>query len=110
MDRGENAEGERRQRRNGQREHQHASVQGQIQHDADVSLRYEQRHHTAAPTGEGQRPDSAHDRQQQALDQQLPHQPQTPGSNRQPHGDLPLARGRARQEQTGDVAARDQQN
>ena len=63
----------------------------------------------AAPDREAQADHAAGEAEQHALDEQLPDEPQAPGAERQADGDLPLAGGRAGDEQARDVAARDQQ-
>ena len=56
-------------------------------------------------------PERARDeREQQALGQQLAHQPAARGAERQAHRDLALADRGARQQQVRDVGARDQQH
>ena len=52
----------------------------------------------------------AGDGEQQALDEQLAEDPDARRADRQPHGDLALARGRARQHQVGEVRAGNQQH
>ena len=54
--------------------------------------------------------DSAEQRQEQALRQQLPDQPRSPGSQRLANGDLGLPSAGARQEEVGDVHAADQED
>ena len=49
-------------------------------------------------------------RERDALDEQLPHEPETAGAERRPHRQLALPRRRARQEQVGDVGAGDEQH
>ena len=53
---------------------------------------------------------AADDRQQQAFDQQLPHDAPTGRSQRDADRDFARAVGRSREEQVGDVCARDQQH
>ena len=54
--------------------------------------------------------ESADARQQHALGEQLPDQPSRRRADGTANGDLVIARGRARQQQVGDVHARDQQH
>ena len=49
-------------------------------------------------------------REHQTLREHLPHQPRRPGTERRSHANLALARGAARQQQAGDVHARNQQH
>ena len=53
---------------------------------------------------------AAHQRQHDALGQQLPHDPAAAGAHRRADRDLPLADGRAHQQQVRDIRARDQQD
>ena len=63
------------------------------------------RPHTARPKSHG----ASAKTEQEALDEQLPDEPHSPGAQRQAHGHLALARRRPRHEQAGDVAAGNQQ-
>ena len=60
-----------------------------------------------ASTIAGRRPD---EREQQALDQQLPRDHPSRGAERQPDGELVLARGGLRHQQIGHVGARNQEH
>ena len=53
---------------------------------------------------------TAQDREQYALDEQLPHDTPPCGAERDPHGHLTRARGRAREQQVCDVGAGDQED
>ena len=64
----------------------------------------------AAPEGQQQTRGRAAYRKQQALGHQLPDDPRPAGADGHAHGELPLPRGGARQQQIGDVGASDQQN
>ena len=59
---------------------------------------------------DGDAADAAGQREHDALGEQLADDAPTAGADRQPHADLALARGAAREQQVGDVGARDQQD
>ena len=61
-------------------------------------------HATASAAGTAASASSA------AFDEELAHDARPAGANRQPHGHLALALGAARQQQVGDVRARDEQH
>ena len=63
-----------------------------------------------ADDGDAEADDAAGGGEQQALDQQLPHDAPARGAHRVAHGDLARPCRRARQQQVGDVGARDQQH
>ncbi len=62
------------------------------------------------PPGNQESERAAGDRQQQRFRQQLPEQPGAAGADRRPNRELALPHGAPRQQQVGDVAARDQQH
>ena len=64
---------------------------------------------SSSPADERHAAGAAGERDDQALDQQLPDDGAAGGAHRGPHGQLALARAAARQQQVGDVGARDQQ-
>ena len=104
MERGEKAEREGRQRRNGQRKHQHAPVQSQVKHDADVSLKLRTTHTPLLQLARANAPTAP---KVEAAGSRRATAASAAGAspNRQPHGDL-LPRGRAAEGQTGDGATR----
>ena len=63
-----------------------------------------------APPPPAARPARLRERQHRAFRQALPRQPAAARAQRHPHRQFPLARNRARQQQAGDVHARDQQH
>ena len=66
---------------------------------------------TRPPTMASSRPASAADAgQHEALDDQLPDDPRAAGAERDAHRDFLLAADRAREQQVGDIGARDQQH
>ncbi len=65
---------------------------------------------TDADVGERQAEHTADDGKQHALDQQLPHDPPAVGAERDAHGNLARPVRRAREQQVGDVGARDEQH
>ena len=78
--------------------------------DAGQAVRRRPRQHLHPPTGEDQAQAAADHRQEGALGEQLADQAAAGGAQRQPHGDLAPAPGGARQQQTGDVGAGDEQD
>ena len=95
---------------NSQRERQHTPVDGQVEEHRVRALR-EQSHEKRRPQARERNADErAHSGEQNALRQELPSDPSSCGSDRHPDRHLPRANGRAREEQVGDVGARNEQH
>ena len=104
------AEEQRRHDGDGARERQHPPVEREIE-EHGVGLRRQLAHEELAAPARDQQPERGADRrQQEAFRQQLTHQPPPRRAERQAHAPLVTPRGRARQQQVGDVGARDQQH
>ena len=66
--------------------------------------------HVDADVGDDDAGEAAEQREHQVLGQHLTHQPAAAGAERRTHGQLLLAMAAAREQQVGDVGARDQQH
>ena len=93
-----------------EREEEHRQVERDLRFVRDRVRRHERRE---SPAGRRRRAavpsDAGGEREDQALGQQLPHQPPAARAERRADGHLALARRRPRQQQVRDVRARDQQ-
>ena len=78
--------------------------------EARDAERLETGQRVAAPGRDEKPRHRADHRQQQAFRQQLADEPPAAGAERRPHRELALARGRACEQQVGDVRARDEQH
>ena len=67
-------------------------------------------HGEPAPANHQQRERAAQDRQHTRFEQELSHQPAAADPERQPHRDLAMAAGAAREQEVRDVGARDEQH
>ena len=108
-ERGHEAEHHAGQDRNRHREGEHAPV------DADLSQprnagRSERDQRARAPVGDDEPRDSAGHAEHDALGQELLHEPPASGAERRPHGHLARAAVRPREQEVGDVDARDEQH
>ena len=102
------AEDERRDEAGGRGEREHAPVQRQLQrHGVRGELRDEE---PAAPMSHGHTGRRAHRREQQAFDQQLARQPSARRAQREAHAPFVAPRGRAGEQQVGNVGAGNQQH
>ncbi len=95
--------------RNAERKRQHRAVDADILQARDIAGIHGAHDHKAG-RGNDQSGGAAEDRQQNALGQQLPHQPLPARTQRGADGDFLFASRRARQQQVGHVGAGDQQD
>jgi hypothetical protein len=104
------AEEQRRQERAAKGEERDARVRRGRQRLRSGVERQHLQQQGPRPPGEGQADGRAGSGQHEALDQPLPHDRVAAGAEREANRHLLLARGAARQQQVGDVRARDQQH
>ena len=97
-----------RREREQQREREHREVESQIERDA-TTVGGEGNEETTPPARHEQPAGGANEAEDEALGQQLPHEPAPAGAERKPHANLPAARDGAGEEEIGDVRADDQQ-
>ena len=91
---------------NDEREAEDARVHGEVN-----SLRnHEGVEQRRADASDEQRPDRAQDPKKHGFGEPLTDEPCAAGADRDPHGDLPLARHRAREQQARDIHAGDQEH
>ena len=93
----------------------HTSGQGEaenagVQREVDRRGNHEGVEQRCAHPGDKQRPERAQDPQEHGFGEPLTNEPRSPGPNRHPHGDFPLARHGAREQQARDIHARDQEH
>ena len=97
------------QQRYDQREHHDRRIDPDLIRPGEIA-RVERGHRPDAPEGQPQAQHAAGEREQQALGQELAHESLPAGSQRGAHRDLLRPRGRAGEQQVGDVGAGDQQH
>ena len=108
-DGGHQADGEPREDRQSESEACRAPSEAEIEHEG-LALGGERQDGVGEPAREEQAGRSAEQRQQQALGQVLPHEPEGPRPQREPHGRLAAPGFRAREQQVRHVGAGDQQD
>ena len=86
------------------------AVSDGLEHERDRHRRHERRQEVAGPVRDDDAGDPSGRGEQRALREQLLHEPAPARAERQPDGGLALAIHGARQQQVGDVRARDQQD
>ena len=96
-----------RQQREPGHDDQHVPVQFRAQGEVLTSIRQQQRQETDAPDGEHDTQRAAEHGEQDALGEELADDPKPSGPQTQAECDFAPAGGRARQEEVGDVRARD---
>ena len=96
----------RQQRKRG-RDAQHVPVQFRAQGEVLAAIRQQQRQETDSPDGEHHAQSAAERREQDALGEELADDPKPSGAQTQPQRDFAAPRGGARQEEVGDIGARD---
>ena len=101
------AEDQRRHEREQERRQEDAAVERRVGEPRNVG-RPERDQRRRAPAGERERARRADRIEHRRLRQELPHEPPAPRAERLADRDLAVARGRARQQQVGDVRARDE--
>ncbi len=92
------------------REPEHAPVEGHLQVHVVRGGRQLPHEQAAEPAGEDEAEHGAESREHEALAQELPRQPGARRAERQAHAQLVPPRRRAREQQVGDVGARDEQH
>ena len=108
-DRGGEAEENGARQRDEQREPQHDRVERRLL-EARHAIRRSRDEGLDAPGGEREPRGGGDQREDEALGQELPDHPAAAGAERGANRHLPGPRGPAREQQVGDVAARDQQD
>ena len=109
LQRGHEPEEHTRQQRHDRRHQQHGAVEPTLSirgRSAGASARRTRRH-SERDRNPG---DAAEHRQQHAFREQLPNEPPPARAQRHAHRDLALAHGGAREQQVGDVRARDEEH
>ncbi len=97
-------------KRNGERVNQQMKIQAGGEPAAGLIARQHPEQGRGAPVFHHQAGHAARQRQDEALDQKLPHQRRAARAHRQPDGDFALPAGGARHHQAGYVGAGDQQD
>ena len=103
----EHQSGEDRKR---ERHAQHVPVQLRVQREVFAAVGEQEREHADAPRGEQQAEHATDRGEHHAFGQKLSNDPHPAGADAEPHSDFAPPRRRARQQQVGDVGARNQQN
>ena len=92
------------------RDHQHRPVDAGLQRQGLIAVGEQRREQACAADRDRDPQCTADRRQHQAFSEQLTDQTKAPGADAEPHGDFALSCGRARQQQIGDIGARDREN
>ena len=92
------------------RESDHPRIHRRVEGNRERRRRHQRHQSTRRPDREQNARQSAGRGQQQALEQQLTDQTATAGADREANRDLTLSAGRAREQQPGEVRARNQQD
>ena len=110
LPRGRAAEHQARQHRHAEREEQHAHVQAHVGFGGQRAIGHQRHDHLQEDVGEGEADHAADRRQHDALGEELGEEATSGRAHRRTDRHFALPRRAAREQQVGDVGARDQQH